>query len=120
MRKGSLLEDSNIHLAEGEWTQEARVEALRRAWARSFGRDADAYLEDRNEPLVAPDWPGAGTPFLNPPATLPMHPAESVPPAPSEAVPAESHPLPIETDLPPLDVQPLPMEDDAVTVDEGD
>jgi len=123
MRKGSLLEDSNIHLAEGEWTQEARVEALRRAWARSFGKGAEDHLEDRTKPVAVPDWPGTSTPFLTPAATLPMQPAEAVPPAPGEAVeplPAENQPLPAETDLPPLDVQPLPVEDDAVTVDEGD
>lgn len=60
MRKGSLLEDSNIHLAEAEWTQEARVEALRRAWARSFARPAEK-LRDSTEPLVAPSPWSTGT-----------------------------------------------------------
>uniref|UniRef100_A0A7C2JXK2 TolC family protein n=1 Tax=Schlesneria paludicola TaxID=360056 RepID=A0A7C2JXK2_9PLAN len=36
VRKGTLLEDNNIHLAEGGWEAGAYDEALRRAWARSF------------------------------------------------------------------------------------
>lgn len=57
LRKGSLLEDNSIFLAEGGWTPQAREEALRRAWARSFAKE-NPYLEDRTEPLVAPPaWP---------------------------------------------------------------
>lgn len=36
LRRGTLLEHDGIHLAEGEWTEAAQEEALRRAWARSF------------------------------------------------------------------------------------
>lgn len=57
LRKGSLLEENSIFLAEGGWTQEAREDALRRAWARSFAKE-NPYLKDRTEPLVAPPaWP---------------------------------------------------------------
>ncbi len=36
LRRGTLLEHDGIQLAEGEWTEAAQEEALRRAWARSF------------------------------------------------------------------------------------
>ncbi|MSR57372.1 MAG: TolC family protein [Planctomycetaceae bacterium] len=39
-RKGTLLEDNNVHLQEGAWTPEAYKDALRRAWARTFAIDA--------------------------------------------------------------------------------
>lgn len=38
-RKGTLLENNNIHLAEGTWTPEAYKDAIRRAWARSYAFD---------------------------------------------------------------------------------
>jgi hypothetical protein len=40
LRQGTLLEYNNIHLAEKEWLPEARVGAMRRAWARSYALDA--------------------------------------------------------------------------------
>ncbi len=59
LRKGTLLEDNNIHLAEGDWTPQAQQESLRRAWARSYARDNDK-LEDATEPLVWEQAPPAG------------------------------------------------------------
>jgi hypothetical protein len=35
-RKGTLLENDNVHLAEGMWTPEAYKDALRKAWARTY------------------------------------------------------------------------------------
>jgi outer membrane protein TolC len=35
-RKGTLLENNNVHLAEGMWTPEAYKDALRKAWARTY------------------------------------------------------------------------------------
>lgn len=35
-RRGTLLEHNGVHVAEGEWTDAAQNEAIRRAWARSF------------------------------------------------------------------------------------
>ncbi len=35
-RRGTLLDHDGIQLAEGEWTEAAQQEALRRAWARSY------------------------------------------------------------------------------------
>ncbi|OYW12956.1 MAG: transporter, partial [Planctomycetales bacterium 12-60-4] len=36
VRKGTLLEENSVYLAEGSWTPEAYDEAMRRAWARSY------------------------------------------------------------------------------------
>ncbi len=54
-RKGSLLDDNNIHMAEGGWTPEAYDEALRRAWARSFAFDNDKL--DTEPPAFASPYP---------------------------------------------------------------
>ena len=35
-RRGTLLENDGINLAEGEWNAAAQQDAVRRAWARSF------------------------------------------------------------------------------------
>ena len=35
-RRGTLLENDGINLAEGEWNSAAQQDAVRRAWARSF------------------------------------------------------------------------------------
>jgi outer membrane protein TolC len=37
-QRGTLLDVNGIHLEEGAWIPEAQEEALRRAWARSFGK----------------------------------------------------------------------------------
>jgi len=52
-RRGVVLDINNIQLAEGAWDVEAQEEALRRAWARSYARDAD-YLETAPEEFVSP------------------------------------------------------------------
>ncbi len=41
-RKGTLLENDNVHLSEGLWTPEAYKDALRRAWARSHAMNTPA------------------------------------------------------------------------------
>ncbi len=66
-RKGSLLEDNNIHMAEGGWTPAAYDEALRRAWARSYAFDNDK-LETEPPAFATPYPPAFGT------ATLPPNP----------------------------------------------
>lgn len=63
LRKGTLLEENNIILAEGDWTPEAKEEALRRAWARSFAKDAD-HLGDSTEPFALPAPTGAAAPAM--------------------------------------------------------
>lgn len=58
-RKGTLLENNNVHLSEGMWQPEAYKEALRRAWARSYAIEAgprdpvhaepDVFINDTNQ-----------------------------------------------------------------------
>jgi outer membrane protein TolC len=55
VRRGTLLEDNNIHLAESDWTPEAYDEALRRAWARSFAKPAPKLKTEPPE-FVEGDW----------------------------------------------------------------
>lgn len=50
MRQGTLLEYNNIHLAEREWVPDAKVDAIRRAWARSFAIDTPALDPVHQEP----------------------------------------------------------------------
>ncbi len=50
MRRGTLLEHDGIQLAEGEWTEAAQEEALRRAWARSFASPGRASERLTTEP----------------------------------------------------------------------
>src|SRR5262249_51160460 len=49
-RKGTLLTENNIHVAESEWDPPAYQEALRRAWARSYAKD-NSHLRDAPEPF---------------------------------------------------------------------
>jgi outer membrane protein TolC len=79
LRKGTLLEDNHIYLAEGDWVPDAQQEAIRRAWARSFGKPAE-QLEEHTEPLVVPGTQPAGY-FV--PATQPaLSPTPPIPPSP--------------------------------------
>jgi len=49
-RKGTLLELNNVHIAEGMWEPGAYEDALRRAWARSYGIPAN-HVHSETEPL---------------------------------------------------------------------
>jgi outer membrane protein TolC len=40
-RRGMLLEVDGIHLSESEWDEQAKCDALKRAWARSYALPAD-------------------------------------------------------------------------------
>jgi len=50
-RKGTLLEDTGVQLAEALWEPGAYKEALRRAWARSHAFDSD-HLHDEPAPFT--------------------------------------------------------------------
>ncbi|MBM4077445.1 MAG: TolC family protein, partial [Planctomycetes bacterium] len=52
-RQGTLLQHNGIHLTEGEWTEAAHEEALRRAWARSFAKPND-LLDTKPEEFASP------------------------------------------------------------------
>lgn len=96
-RRGMLLEVDGIHLSEGEWDEEAREDALRRAWERSYGKPNEC-LETK-----PPEF-GSGYPYPKtdlypglPPGTEihsisePGGPASPtvVPPAPAESEPGK-------------------------------
>ena len=51
-RTGRLLAVNNVQLAESEWTPAAYRDALRRAWERSHGLEADGLLEARPPPFA--------------------------------------------------------------------
>ncbi len=87
VRKGTLLEENNIHLAEGGWTPAAYDEALRRAWARSFAFDNDKL--ETEPPEFASPMP-AGT-YALPPS---IDGTELLPPEPTTPGPLELQPVP--------------------------
>ena len=53
-RTGRLLAVNNVQLAESEWTPAAYRDALRRAWERSHGLEAEGLLEPRPSPFAEP------------------------------------------------------------------
>ncbi|MDZ4686014.1 MAG: TolC family protein [Planctomycetaceae bacterium] len=100
VRKGTLLEDNNIHLAEGGWEPAAYDEALRRAWARSF-----AYPAKRldTQPPEFEDFgpPGYGVPLGYDEVDDAV---SNPPPAPAAIVPYEEPPglAPVPDAAPPV------------------
>jgi hypothetical protein len=94
LRKGTLLENNNIHLAEGAWTPEAYKDALRRAWARTYAFDAAFFDPVHSEPQSLID----NTPFENPDVGGPSPAVESGewelerPQSPVSALPQEQRP----------------------------
>ena len=92
-RKGTLLEDDNVYLGESLSHPEAYVQALRHAWARSHGRDAnrletkpEEFVTDQSDPVELGSATYSG-------------PAGSAAPTPPEPVPAGELPV---TPLKPL------------------
>jgi len=55
-RRGMLLEVDGIHLSEAEWDEEAKADALRRAWERSYGKPNDKL------DVLPPEF-GSGMPY---------------------------------------------------------
>ena len=88
-RKGTLLEDDNVYLGESLSHPEAYVQALRHAWARSHGRDADR-LETKPEEFVTDQ----SDPVELGSATY-SGPADSAAPIPPEPVPVPAGELPV-------------------------
>lgn len=84
-RKGSLLDDNNIHMAEGGWTPAAYDEALRRAWARSFAFENDKL--EAEPPAFASPYP----PTYGGVSTLPAT-SDWVPETADEALPPMATP----------------------------
>lgn len=48
-RRGMLLEVDGIHLTEGEWDEQAKEDALKRAWERSYGTPVDSLSTEPEE-----------------------------------------------------------------------
>ncbi len=57
LRKGTLLEQNDVHLSEGHWTPQAYRESLRRAWARSHAIDSK-WQHTEPEEFVLPGFTG--------------------------------------------------------------
>lgn len=76
-RKGTLLENNNIHLTERSWTPEAYHDALRRAWARTFAVSALKVdpLRTEPEPFVYPQ--GQGQFNVGPPESIVKEPDQN-------------------------------------------
>ena len=107
-RQGTLLQYSNIYMAESEWDPEAWHDAHRRACARAHGIDASSVLHTEPEEFVLPrladpwdetdstDEPGAAQ--LEQPADAPentLRPILPEPPTPDpDSVPPEPARLP--------------------------
>jgi hypothetical protein len=112
-RKGTLLENNSVHLAEGAWTPEAYKDAVRRAWARSFAFDAPeqdpVYIEpgpmeregDGESIEFISDPRSSNFPVDNP-SPIPPEPmaAPRLPPAEASAELSESSELPYEVPAP--------------------
>ncbi|MFO0919628.1 MAG: TolC family protein [Planctomycetaceae bacterium] len=88
-RKGTLLTENSIHLAESEWEEPAYQDALRRAWARSYARE-NPHLQETTEPL-SNDSSGGYLPYdatLAPQQVPQALPGAELPPVPAmEPVP---------------------------------
>ncbi|MBW3543730.1 MAG: TolC family protein, partial [Planctomycetes bacterium] len=108
-RKGLLLERNNIHLAEGEWTPAAYIDALRRAWARSHAHE-NPHLHAEPSDFVIPD------PIeIAPLDAVPVAPGAELLPSPDTVPPAPGEAMPSEDALPPDASRELPTpEDEAV------
>jgi len=97
LRRGMLLEVDNVTLLEEAWTSEAQDEALRRAWARSFGKPNDHLWTEPEEYASPVPYPKTDL-FPGAPARADLPPtpeaSASPPTAPYEAPPALTPPAP--------------------------
>jgi outer membrane protein TolC len=88
-RKGTLLDNYNVHIAEGQWSPEAYREALRRAWARTYAIDTDVlhaepapFASPVNSPVSLPDLDAAAAASEDQPLVPPQAPGVEVPEIP--------------------------------------
>jgi outer membrane protein TolC len=107
MRQGTLLEYNNVYLAERESVPEAKVDATRRAWARSFACRIPEFDCVHSEPETF----STALPAIAPPNSQPF----AAPPRPG-AAPPDSRPAP---PLPPAGPR-LPANDPDDAEDEDD
>jgi outer membrane protein TolC len=112
VRKGTLLQDNAIHLAEGDWTQDAYAEALRRAWARSYAFE-NKRVETEPSAIEAMGPPDYGAITDEYPDGADNWQSDSVPTIPGSEEPTElseppPEPQPLSGEGPTL--QPVPSE----------
>jgi outer membrane protein TolC len=93
-RRGMLLEVDGIQLAEGEWDELAKQDALKRAWARSYATPAE-HLETEPEEFSSPApypktdlYPGLPQGSEIHSISSPTETPTMVPPVPGESEPA--------------------------------
>jgi outer membrane protein TolC len=95
-RTGTILEESNVSIAEDMWDPHAYSDALREAWARSHGTPNPLLHTEPPEFVVPPGRPTATVPFVapsGPPTISPQVQAEpSVPVSPSPSPQAAPQP----------------------------
>lgn len=101
-RKGTLLENDGVQLAEGAWTPDAMKDALRRAWARTYAFDPPSFDPVHTEP----DPVEADGPY---PAAMEMNGPAATDPATGGAYPLPT-PLPPSNESAPFEVPPSPQE----------
>ncbi len=86
-RTGTILDESNVSIAEDMWDPHAYSDALRQAWARSHGTPNPLLHTEPPEFVVPPGRPTAGVPLvapIGPPAMPPQVQTEpSVPMSPA-------------------------------------
>lgn len=111
-RKGTLLEHNNVQLAESEWTPDAYIDALRRAWARSHAFDADHL--DTEPGVFSSDAPVGGVELVQPAdaadiaAELNGVPGGPLPPEPAPLPPTQPPLPPVRQPVPPAEGDGLP------------
>lgn len=86
-RRGTVLEVNNISIGEGDWTAAAHEEALRRAWARSYGKP-DEKLATEPEEFASPSPYMKTDLFPGAPIMPGTENSSSPPPAPAYEEPA--------------------------------
>ncbi len=98
-RKGTLLQATNVRLAEGDWVPEAHIDAYRRAQARSAAINAPFLTTV--PPEFASDVPVGGVEFAHPSAAEPgLAPAFNATPEDFPEMPLPPAPAPLEEDKP--------------------
>jgi outer membrane protein TolC len=107
VRKGTLLENNNVHLAEGAWTPEAYKDAIRRAWARTYAFDAPSAdpVHHEPEPVTATGYYSEAL-QSDPQQVLPMSEPVGADVPPPASIPPEASPKPLERAPDTPDLQP--------------
>lgn len=95
-RTGTILEESNVSIAEDMWDPHAYSDALREAWARSHGTPNPLLHTEPPEFVVPPGRPTTAVPLVAPGTSAPLVPqptaASAAPANPSTQPGYESQP----------------------------